>query len=194
MTSVPSVLDEVLSVYGRKIDEKRVTILRRYGNVEELRAFPGELRQVFSNLVLNALEAISSMGKVAVRVRRDRASKLQPGIRIMVGDNGPGIPPENLPRIFEPFFTTKDSKGTGLGLWVSQGIIQKHGGTLRVRSSTQGANHGTCFTIFLPFAVFEQVAYDQHQQEDSLQPPSQSTLNAMSKGTAASSANDRSVA
>ncbi|HXB22541.1 MAG TPA: ATP-binding protein [Candidatus Solibacter sp.] len=187
LTSVPSLLDEVLSVYGRMIDEKRVTILRRYGNVEELRAFPGELRQVFSNLVLNALEAISSTGKVSVRVRHDRTSKLQPGIRIMVGDNGPGIPPENLPRIFEPFFTTKDSKGTGLGLWVTQGIIQKHGGTLRVRSSTQGANHGTCFTIFLPFAVFE------HQEDDSTQPPSQSTL-AMSKGTAASSANDRSVA
>src|SRR5205807_8159126 len=194
LTSVPSLLDEVLSVYGRNIEEKHVTILRRYGNVEELRAFPGELRQVFSNLVLNALEAVSSAGTVAVRIRRDRASKLQPGIRIMVGDNGPGIAPENLPRIFEPFFTTKDSKGTGLGLWVSQGIIQKHGGTLRVRSSTQGANHGTCFTVFLPFAVFQQHQFQQHQEGDSLQAPGHATLNPISRGTAATSSSDRSVA
>jgi PAS domain S-box-containing protein len=189
LTSVPSLLDEVLSVYSRNIEEKRVTILRRYGNVEELRAFPGELRQVFSNLVLNALEAISTTGKVAVRVRRDRASRLQPGIRITIADDGPGIALENLSRIFEPFFTTKDSKGTGLGLWVSQGIVQKHGGTLRVRSHVRGANHGTCFTVFLPFAVFE-----EHHEDNLLQTPNQATLNPKSRGTAANSTSDLSVA
>jgi signal transduction histidine kinase len=194
LTSVPSLLDEVLSVYGRNIEEKRVTILRRYGNVEELRAFPGELRQVFSNLVLNALEAVSSTGTVAVRVRRDRASRLHSGVRIAIADNGPGIAMENLSRIFEPFFTTKDSKGTGLGLWVSQGIIQKHGGTLRVRSRIEGANHGTCFTVFLPFAVFEQNVLRQNQEDDLLPASSQTTLNPMGKSTAAGSANDRSVA
>ncbi len=194
LTSVPSLLDEVLSVYGRNIEEKHVTILRRYGNVEELRAFPGELRQVFSNLVLNALEAVPSAGTVAVRIRRDRASKLQPGIRITVADDGPGIALENLSRIFEPFFTTKDSKGTGLGLWVSQGIIQKHGGTLRVRSMVQGANHGTCFTVFLPFAVFEQNVLRQNQEDDLFQSSGQATTNPMGKSTAAGSANDRSVA
>jgi PAS domain S-box-containing protein len=187
LTSVPSLLDEVLSVYSRNIEEKRVTILRRYGNVEELLAFPGELRQVFSNLVLNGLEAISTTGKVAVRVRRDRASKLQPGIRITVADDGSGIARRNLSRIFEPFFTTKDSKGTGLGLWVSQGIIQKHGGTVRVRSREQGANHGTCFTVFLPFAVFE-------SRDSALPTPAQTTLNRMSRTTAASSTSDLSVA
>ena len=147
LTSVPSLLDEVLSVYSRNIEEKRVTILRRYGNVDQLLAFPGELRQVFSNLVLNALEAISTTGKVAVRVRRDRASKLQPGIRITVADDGSGIAPENLPRIFEPFFTTKDSKGTGLGLWVSQGIIQKHGGRIWAESEP---GRGSTFYFSLP--------------------------------------------
>jgi PAS domain S-box-containing protein len=187
LTSVPSLLDEVLSVYSRNIEEKRVTILRRYGSVEQLLAFPGELRQVFSNLVLNALEAISTTGKVAVRVRRDRASKLQPGIRITVADDGSGIAPENLPRIFEPFFTTKDSKGTGLGLWVSQGIIQKHGGTVRVRSRVRGTNHGTCFTVFLPFAVFE-------SHDNQLQSSAQANLNRMSRTTAASSTSDLSVA
>ena len=187
LTSVPSLLDEVLSVYSRNVEEKHVTILRRYGNVEELLAFPGELRQVFSNLVLNALEAMAVTGKVAVRVRHDRASKMQPGIRITVADNGSGIAPENLSRIFEPFFTTKDSKGTGLGLWVSQGIIQKHGGTLRVRSCVHGKNQGTCFSVFLPFAVFE-------THDNLLQKSTSASNDPISRSTAASSTGDLSVA
>lgn len=187
LTSVPSLLDEVLSVYSRNVEEKHATILRRYGNVEELLAFPGELRQVFSNLVLNALEAITTAGKVAVRVRRDRLSKMQPGIRITVADNGSGIASENLSRIFEPFFTTKDSKGTGLGLWVSQGIVQKHGGTLRVRSRDHGKNQGACFTVFLPFAVFE-------AHNNSYQKTASISNDPISRGTAASSTGDLSVA
>ncbi len=187
LTSVPSLLDEVLSVYSRNVEEKHATIFRRYGNVEELLAFPGELRQVFSNLVLNALEAISVSGKVAVRVRRDRASKMQPGIRITVADNGGGIATENLSSIFEPFFTTKDSKGTGLGLWVSQGIIQKHGGTVRVRSRVHGKNPGTCFTVFLPFAIFE--AHDNLFQKAAA-----ANSDPLSRSTAASSTGDLSVA
>jgi signal transduction histidine kinase len=176
-----------LSVYSRNIEEKRVNILRRYGHVDKLLAFPGELRQVFSNLVLNALEAVAMTGKVAVRVRHDRTSKPQPGLRITVADDGTGIAPENMARIFEPFFTTKDSKGTGLGLWVSQGIIQKHGGSVRVRSGARGANQGTCFTVFLPFAVFE-------SRNNALQAPTQASLNSASRSTAASSTSDLSVA
>jgi len=78
------------------------------------------------------------------------------GIQIAVADDGPGIPPGNLPRIFEPFFSTKDTKGTGLGLWVSQGIVQKNRGIIRVRSSIGETQHGTCFVVFLPFSAAEQ--------------------------------------
>jgi signal transduction histidine kinase len=79
-----------------------------------------------------------------------------------VADDGCGIPAENMPQIFEPFFSTKDSKGTGLGLWVSQGIVQKHQGNLRVRSRTSEARHGTCCGVFLPFAASEAAREDEH--------------------------------
>ena len=151
MTSVPDLIDEVLDVYGRKIVEKSVRVDRRFDHSEEIRAFPGELRQVFSNLLLNALEAVPDSGKVVIRVRRCTGPNTEAGVRITVADNGPGIAPENVSRIFEPFFTTKESKGTGLGLWVSQGIIQKHRGSIRFRTSVEGIRHGTCIAVFLPY-------------------------------------------
>jgi signal transduction histidine kinase len=80
---------------------------------------------------------------------------------VSVADDGCGIPAENMPQIFEPFFTTKDSKGTGLGLWVSQGIVQKHQGSLRVRSRTDEARHGTCCSVFLPFATHDAPVEDE---------------------------------
>ena len=155
MISVPALLDEVLNVYTHKIEEKKVRLQKHFGSVEELWAFPGEVRQVFSNLLLNALEAVDESGTVVVRVRRCTGLHQQRGVRFTVADNGPGIAPEHLSRIFEAFFTTKDSKGTGLGLWVSHGIVHKQGGTIRVRSSVDQRRHGTCFQVFLPFEAVE---------------------------------------
>jgi signal transduction histidine kinase len=126
---------------------------RRYGNVGPLSAFPAELRQVFSNLTMNALEAVGENGHVSIRTRYAHDHDNGLGLRITVADNGAGIAPENMPHIFEPFFSTKESKGTGLGLWVSQGIVQKHGGRIHVRSSRHPEHHGTCFVIFLPMAT-----------------------------------------
>jgi PAS domain S-box-containing protein len=150
MTSIPRLLDEVLSAYGTKIEKSHIGIHKQYRG-GQLAGFPGELRQVFSNLVLNALEAVTATGTVSVRVKQTHCALEQQGIQITVADNGPGIPSANMPRIFEPFFTTKETKGTGLGLWVSQGIVEKHGGTIRVRSSVEAVHHGTCFVVFLPY-------------------------------------------
>ncbi len=151
MTSMPRLLDEVLSAYDTKIEKTNISIHKQYRGAGQLTGFPGELRQVFSNLVLNALEAVAPAGTVSVRVKETRNRFEQPGLQVTVADNGPGIPPANIPRIFEPFFSTKDSKGTGLGLWVSQGIVEKHGGGIRVRSGIGALHHGTCFVTFLPF-------------------------------------------
>ena len=187
-TSIPDLLDEVVSIFGRKLDERKIAIQRRYADVSTVRAFPGELRQVFSNLVLNALESIHAPGSVSLRVREVTNRGGRAGIRVTVADTGAGITPDNLPRIFEPFFTTKEAKGTGLGLWVSQGIVQKHRGSIRVRSSSGEESHGTCFVVFLPFDVAE-----ANTASDAVQPqeiPAQDTA----ARTTAASATDLSVA
>jgi len=152
MSSVPHLFEEVLAAYDSRIEKTRITVQKEFADVGELAAFPSELRQVFSNLVLNAIEASSMGGSIFIRVRQVRSGDGRSGIRVTVADNGRGIPKENMSRIFEPFFSTKDSKGTGLGLWVSQGIVHKHQGKLRVRSRTDEEHHGTCCAVFLPFA------------------------------------------
>lgn len=160
MSSVPQLFEEVLAAYDARIEQSRITVHRDFSDVGPLAAFPSELRQVFSNLVLNAIEAISAPGNLYIRVRHGHDGHGREGIRVTVADDGCGIPAENMPQIFEPFFSTKDSKGTGLGLWVSQGIVQKHQGNLRVRSRTNEARHGTCCGVFLPFAASENTTED----------------------------------
>jgi signal transduction histidine kinase len=106
---------------------------------------------LLTNLLVNAVDALDNGGSVQVRVRAGRQwSNEQEGVRITLADNGSGIPPESLGRIFEPFYSTKKDAGTGLGLWVSRGIVQKHGGSIRVRSHIEGARRGTVFSVFLP--------------------------------------------
>jgi PAS domain S-box-containing protein len=115
-----------------------------------LYGFAGELRQLFMNLVFNALEA--GAGRIRIRTSRGCGwnQSWRSGVRIMVADDGEGIPASTAARIFEPFFTTKAEKGTGLGLWVSKGIVQKHEGSIRMRTSTRPEQSGTVFSIFLP--------------------------------------------
>jgi len=103
----------------------------------------GQIQQALINLILNATEATGEGGRIVVSTSYREPVKM---IEISISDNGPGIDPENLDRIFDPFFTTKDS-GTGLGLAITHGIIEQHGGSIDVKSKTDG---GTCFTMHLP--------------------------------------------
>jgi signal transduction histidine kinase len=107
---------------------------------------------VISNLLANSLDACQAGDAICVRVRAARSQRDMglEGVRISVADTGSGIGSENLKRIFEPFFTTKKDTGTGLGLWVSSELIEKHGGYLDVRSATTGRRTGTVFTMYLP--------------------------------------------
>jgi signal transduction histidine kinase len=118
----------------------------------EVAAIAGELRQVFSNLLNNSLDAIEEGGTVKLRIS-PVALCTETGnrrVRIMVADNGRGINKTSRPSIFEPFFTTKGTLGTGLGLWVTKQIVDKHHGIIRVRSSCGGAMKGTTFSVVLP--------------------------------------------
>jgi PAS domain S-box-containing protein len=149
------ILDSVLELYSRKIRFDDITIEKRYDFRGEVQAFPGEMRQVFSNLVRNALEAVRQGGVVRVHVftARDWTQPSRRGIRVTIADDGVGINPEHRSKLFAPFFTTKGEKGTGIGLWVTSGIVRKHGGAIRVRSSIEKKKSGTIFSVFLPTEV-----------------------------------------
>jgi signal transduction histidine kinase len=188
MSSVPQLFEEVLAAYDGRIERGQITVHKDFSDVGPLAAFPSELRQVFSNLVLNAIEAISGPGNIFIRVKHAHDGQGREGIRVTVADDGCGIPAENMPQIFEPFFSTKDSKGTGLGLWVSHGIVHKHRGTLRLRSRTDEVRHGTCCSVFLPFAASEPGGED----EDSLT-PAEHAADVLTK-SAAESGDGRSAA
>ncbi len=146
-----AIMDEVLQLYSRKLDGKHIHVTRRYCDSCRISGYSGELRQLLANLLVNAVDAMADGGSLQVRVAAGRDwSGGGEGVRITVADNGSGIPRSNLPLIFEPFYTTKKDAGTGLGLWVSRGIVQKHGGSIRVRSRADGRATGTVFLVFLP--------------------------------------------
>ena len=151
--NVEEAIDSVLSIYGKRLETKKIRVTTRYrSDGATIKTYPGELRQVLSTLLLNAMEAVESGGTIAVRTRK--ASHWQHrrnlGVRVTIADDGVGIPSPNMPRIFEPFFTTKGENGTGLGLWVASGIVDRSGGSILTRSSVHPRRHGTCFSIFLP--------------------------------------------
>jgi signal transduction histidine kinase len=145
-------VDEVLALYRRKLSTKNITVRTRYDFRGTLLLYPGELRQVLSNLVVNAIDAMEPGGRLILHVYRTRrwSDARLSGVRIVVADTGTGIPADKLRHIGEPFFTTKGQQGTGLGLWVSQGIMRKYGGDLQISSSTNPMHHGSVFSIFLP--------------------------------------------
>jgi two-component system NtrC family sensor kinase len=149
---IDELADEVLSLYCRRITEKDIRVQREYECREEAVIYPGEMRQVLSNLVTNALEACSMRGRLRVRIRctRSWSDPGVEGIRISVADTGSGIDPAVQRRLGEPFFTTKGQRGTGLGLWVTRSIIKRYGGDIQLRSSVDPGRHGTVFSIFLP--------------------------------------------
>jgi len=152
LTRVPvsEIIDSALDLLQSRIKAKHTRIDLNYRALLEVTATRGELRQVLSNLLVNSLESIADRGAIKIRVSRShcvRSGALT--VRITIADNGPGIPKEIRDRIFEALFTTKDATGTGLGLWVSRQIVEKHGGSIRFRSRTSGENTGTVFSVLL---------------------------------------------
>ena len=152
LMNVRDLSDTVLSIYQGRINNAHVRIERRSRARRKVHCFEGEIRQVLSNLVSNALDVMPGGGRLLVREREATNWRTgEPGVSITIADNGSGMTPEVQARIWNPFFTTKGVTGTGLGLWVSKEIVQRHRGELNVRSSRSPTHHGTVFTLFLPF-------------------------------------------
>lgn len=153
VANVGEILDSILTLHSGRVHTLRVEVTRRYGSHIELYCLSGALRQVFANLITNALDALNGGGRLLIRAGRSHCWKDgRPGVRVVVADTGSGMSGEVRARIFEPFFTTKLATGTGLGLWVTQDIMDKHQGTIVVRSrceSPKGAS-GTVFMLFFP--------------------------------------------
>ncbi len=145
---VREILDEVLRLFSTRLTAKGISVTMNVDSGIVFEAIKGEVRQVLINLVTNAIDAVSVKGKIDLEARRVEYSG-SPAVEITVFDNGSGITPEQSEKLFQPFFSTKGVHGTGLGLWVSKGIVEKHGGRLQL-SSSGGSGSRTAASVVLP--------------------------------------------
>lgn len=153
-TSANEMLEGVLAMFRAHIGAMGVELATKLTCRDHILVHPGEMRQVLGNLISNALDALdTSRGKLRIRCfpSTDERRHLR-GVRFLFSDTGPGIPATAVPYIFDAFYTTKETKGSGVGLWLSAEVVHKHKGRIRVRTRTDGPYQGTLFDIFLPVA------------------------------------------
>jgi PAS domain S-box-containing protein len=159
-TTARALISSTLAIYQGRLANTGIVVTRRDRGDRQVCCFEGEVRQVLNNLIGNAIDAMYGMGgKLIIRSREGTLWDVGTrGIVITIADQGPGMSRETAARVFEPFFTTKGLNGTGLGLWVSEDIIKRHHGRLRLRSSQNSKHSGTVFTVFLPYEPIVQRA------------------------------------
>ena len=145
-------IQQVIRVFQPKLNTKRIGVEFSSRVDTEFIIHAGEFKQIVTNLLSNAIDAVGREGTIAIRVRecRDVWVSGESGFRITIADNGVGIANADRKQLFQPFFTTKGQRGTGLGLWVTQGLVTKHGGRLQMHSCTRTERRGTTFSIFFP--------------------------------------------
>jgi PAS domain S-box-containing protein len=143
-------LQSVLLLLDRQLKDQTVTVERKLEAAASIQGFPGELRQVFTNLITNAAEAAGPKGRVRIMLGDSVPADSRPGAVVTITDSGPGILESHQAKLFKPFFTTKGELGTGLGLWVSRGIVEKHGGKIELTNSTDPAYPGAVVRVYLP--------------------------------------------
>jgi PAS domain S-box-containing protein len=157
--SVAAILEDVLEFQLRLLEKSDITVERRYSSEGNVQGFPGELKQVFLNLICNAIESMPDGGRLRISVGESSGAHFHSrGTRISISDTGVGISSEDEKKLFEPFFSKKSTKGTGLGLWISKGIIQKHEGRIRFRSLRLPSGNATCFSVLIPTSTLSQTS------------------------------------
>lgn len=146
------VVKPLVAVFSTRALNKQIKIETDIRQDPSVMGIPGEIRQLFANLLNNSIDAVGDGGIIKVRVSatHERRGQERRGVRLTIWDSGPGIAPELRQNLFEPYFTTKRDTGTGLGLWVCATILHKHEGNIRVRSSVKRGESWTVFSIFLP--------------------------------------------
>ena len=146
-----ALVDAVLNLYQGRLNNSGITVDTVYASTTPVLCFENDIRQVLNNLIANAIDAMRSGGHLLARAHDVTDPHTgRPVVRITVADTGHGMSEATLKRIFEPFYTTKDLNGTGLGLWISSGIVDRHHGRMAVRSSEHPIHHGTIFSLILP--------------------------------------------
>jgi PAS domain S-box-containing protein len=145
---MPALVESVLKLYSNKLKTKNITVERDFGECPPILGLSGELRQVVGNLISNAADAVDENGTIRVKLLCVENSDGKV-VRVRIEDDGPGIAAEHKDRIFEPFFTTKQDVDTGLGLWVTKEIVERHRGSIQVQCRDKGSS-GAVFSVLLP--------------------------------------------
>ena len=166
-TDVTEMLRQVLQLKQKTVLERNINVVTVFSDTPVINAYRGELRQVFENLIENAVEAVGRDGFITLRTRTSGRGGTERLI-VSICDSGSGVAPAIRKKIFDPFFTTKEFKGSGLGLWVSRSIVQKHRGTIRVRSSFDPRWRGTIFLVTLPVSPIVEASQHPTSIESSL--------------------------
>jgi signal transduction histidine kinase len=144
-TNVAELMKSAIRIHQKTIEKRKIRLVKDLPEELVMQVYSGELLQVFSNLIANALDALPVEGILRLRFR-----KRQNEVHFVIADSGQGIPLESLEKVFEAFFTTKKEKGTGIGLSLSRRIVERHHGRIRARSSVRPGKSGTTFRISLP--------------------------------------------
>jgi len=146
--AISTLTEAALRVHQKKISAKQIRLLKKFPRDSVLEVHAGEILQVISNLIANAVDALPKDGTLHLRIRKSERE-----VHIIVADDGHGIPKSIFDKIFDPFFTTKQEQGTGLGLAISKAIVEKHRGRIKSRSSVRSGRSGTAFRISLPYVT-----------------------------------------
>ena len=149
--SLVDVVENIIQLQARTLEGAGIVLERRFTSHRVVCGYPSEIKQIFLNLIGNAVQAMPNGGRLRIRVLDTTdAATGRKGVAVSIFDTGVGIRPENASRIFQPFFSTKSIKGTGLGLWICKGIVQKYEGRITFRSERYQDRAVTCFRVFLP--------------------------------------------
>jgi PAS domain S-box-containing protein len=148
--NLQSLVSAVVEIYELQLCAKKILVTNDVSN-DYVAGYESEIRQVIANLLANAIDALDGNGNGTIRFYSEQVGQY---VRVSIADNGSGIPRTSMDKLFHPFFTTKEATGTGLGLWVAKGLIEKHGGRIEIESSTELGSAGTRVHIELPCAGY----------------------------------------